>query len=193
MNTAPDTQELANRLAREAVAGRIAAANPLPDVLAEVFAPDGHIRVKDWNVRPVYDADIEALVAWQHPFGEWLIASIAGQEIKPWVPRGPDAWVLFWMFTNPVEHVDAVIAQPQGREAAYREAIRAFRRLTLRDAMALYEAVLAQTGLLQRAELKYEPDTGGERALSDTGEGKVTRVVEDPGSPAVAPTGSAGS
>lgn len=138
----------AERARAVADAERLAAATPLPGALRDAFRHPDTVTVGPYAVRPVYDGDIELLHAWGHPFAEWLIAHLAGRESAEFVPRGPDAWVLFWLFTQPVAIAEALMAAPDGRERAYREAATQFRRITLAQGLALFEAVVRQLGVL---------------------------------------------
>lgn len=160
-------------------AERLAAATPLPGPLREAFRLPAGIKVGPYTVRPVYDGDIELLYAWGHPFAAWIIAQLAGQPCAEFVPRGPDAWVLYWLFTHPVEVAESVMEDPQGRERAYREARLEFRRVTLAQGLALFDAVVRQLGVLVEVGQQY---TSGSSGTGDQQQRAIERV--DPTLPA---------
>jgi hypothetical protein len=175
----PKIKALTEQALAEAQAGREAAMTPLPGPLKDVFAPCQNLKVGPWEIRPVYDADLETLLAWDHPFVKFLVSMLSGVEAKDYIPRGQDAWTLFWAFTHSPEELDAYAQQPDGKQKVEQLARKQFRHLTLPQCMKLSEAVMMQVGVLASTGIGYTEPTENE-------------VREDPGSPAVPLTASAG-
>jgi hypothetical protein len=143
----------------EDAAGREAASIALPGPLGMAFAPQQAIRVGKYSVRPIYDLDFEFLQALQHPFAAFAVGR--AEELDGFIPRGPAGWQLFWIFTNPIDDVDAAFSDPnRGPAWIAAEAKREFSRYQIGPLFAIYRAVVVQITNYAKTILDYAPDNG---------------------------------
>ena len=144
----------------EDAAGKFAASLALPGPLVDVFAPQPDIKVGKYTVRPFFDADFEYLQFLKHPFAAFAVGQTAALET--FVPRGPEAWQLFWIMTNPVETVDAEFSN-HGEAGVKAAAKKEFGSYQLGALFALYQAVVKQLTIYASSVVGYGPaDTGEE-------------------------------
>ena len=168
----PELDAQAAMLAAEAVerdvAGKLAAAVPFPGPTRDVFAVPDWIPVGKWRVRPFFDMDFEVLQSLNHPLYDQLTKEMAGQEAAQFVPRGPDAWVLFWMFTHEPEELDALVKV--GQDALRVAAKNTFGRCSFGALLQLYQAVVRQIAVFSGTAVAFgaPSDNTGEEAKADS-------------------------
>jgi len=133
--------ETAKRQKLEDQAARIALAAARPGPLRDVFASQQDIKVGKYAVRPFFDLDFEFLSELEHPFASFAVGNT--KELEEFVPRGPQAWQLFYIMTKPVAEVDAefIAGGPAAIKAAARKE---FAQYQLGGLFALYQAVVKQ-------------------------------------------------
>ena len=145
---------------KEDAIGKVAASLALPGPLLDVFAPQPPIVVGKYTVRPFFDADFEYLQILKHPFAAFAVGRTT--ELEAFVPRGPEAWQLFWIMTNQVETVDAEFAN-HGEAGVKAAAKREFGSYQLGALFAIYKAVVQQLTVYASSVVGYGPaDTGVE-------------------------------
>lgn len=151
---------------------RRAGAIPLPGPAADAFAVAQDIVVGPFKVRAVCDADFEALQALEHP--------LASAATKEFTLRGPNAWVLCWWFTRPLDEAEGVLVK--GTDEVKKAAKAEFGRLQMAALMEVQKAVIKQFEIAWSPVLEYESE--------DTTEGGLKKNL---GSTETQPaTGSAG-
>jgi len=140
--------------------GKFAASLALPGPLVDIFAPQPAIQVGKYSVRPFFDADFEFLQLLKHPFAAFAVGQTAALET--FVPRGPEAWQLFWIMTNPVEVVDAEFTN-HGETGVKAAARREFGSYQLGALFAIYQAIVKQLTVYASSVVGYGPaDSGAE-------------------------------
>ena len=152
--------ETVKRQRAEEQVGKFAASLALPGPLVDVFAPQPAIQVGKYSVRQFFDADFEYLQFLKHPFAAFAVGQTAA--LQSFIPRGPEAWQLFWIMTNPVETVDAEFAN-HGEAGVKAAAKREFGSYQLGALFALYQAIVKQLTIYASSVVGYGPaDTGEE-------------------------------
>lgn len=141
-----------------------AAATPLPGPTRDIFKTLPDIVVGRWKVRPIYDIDFVTLAELNHPISTLMEDSIAGAgKSDGYLPKGPTAWILFWIMTR-----DPDAYYETTPEEAQREARAEFGRQPFVVLMELYKAVVRQIEISTSAEVLYgAPAQEGEVAQND--------------------------
>lgn len=144
---------------QEDAVGKFAASLALPGPLVDIFAPQPAIQVGKYSVRPFFDADFEYLQLLKHPFAAFAVGQTA--SLESFIPRGPEAWQLFWIMTNPVETVDAEFAN-HGEAGVKSAAKKEFGNYQLGALFALYQAIVKQLTTYASSVVGYGAADSGE-------------------------------
>lgn len=138
------------------MAGAEAEAAALPGASLAAFAPVQDVVVGPYRIRPVYDVDFEFLTHLGHLFANFAQGNTEG--FKGFVPRGQEAWTLFWLFTNPPEEVEKALADPErGVEWVRAQAKAQFDRNNLAKNLVLYRGIVQQMMVYAGVAIRYEP------------------------------------
>ena len=180
-----DAKVKEQRLADEA--GLKAAAVPFPGPTREAFALNQHIEVGQWKIRPFYDIDIEFLSQLKHPLHDMMQAGMRGDPVQEsFTPRGPEAWVLAWILTHPIEDTEKRLLEDGKIEELKRLARAEFSRLQLPAIAQIVTAAITQM------KIYYSPVLGYGEAKTNA-EGEQSANPPSAESPGKASTVSAGS
>lgn len=135
---APQLQEHLQDMAANAKANAI----PLPGALRDAFAIAPEIKVGPYVVRPFYDADFEFLQILDHPLHQMIVASQAGGEVDSSKHKRSSMWELFFIFTSPIDEVDALFEKgEEGLVELRRKARKSFSRMQGGAVLALDAAI----------------------------------------------------
>lgn len=138
-------------------AGKHAAALALPGPLFDAFAPVQGLTVGKYTVRPVYDLDFEFLQILDHPFKTFALGRT--EDVDNFLPRGPHAWVLFYLLTNDIKEVAAAFADPErGPEWVKQQAREEFSLYQLGGLVAIYGKVVQQMIRYAKTTLEFAPE-----------------------------------
>lgn len=134
-----------------------AATTPLPGPTRDIFKAAADIPVGPWKVRPIYDLDFTLLEEMNHPVAKMMQDSFAGKEGgEEYIPKGPTAWILFWMFTRPVEEMELAVSDLENEmPLAHQKARAEFGRQPFKVLLELYKAVVKQIEICTSAEATY--------------------------------------
>jgi hypothetical protein len=167
-------QETLKRQQLEDQASLHAAATPLPGPMRDVFAAQPNIIVGKYSVRPFYDLDFEFLQALEHPFANFAVGDT--RELNSFAPRGPKAWQLFHLLTQPVDAVEFQLAN-QPVEDFKKAAREEFSRYQLGGLFSIYQAVVQQLVTYSSAVVGFAPNSDEE-----------SKEGEKPSPPSLAPS-----
>jgi hypothetical protein len=146
-------QETVRRQALEDAAGLESAATAFPGPLRDVFALDPDITVGMYRVRPCFDYDLRVLAQLNHPAYNLLLR---GDEKSDFLPIGPEAAILAWMFTQPVQQLKAAM-EHDGPAKCQKQADEMFEFVQPRVLGLLVQAVARQITVSTNARLEYGP------------------------------------
>lgn len=155
----PIEQKIADKVAYDRLedkAAEIAVASARPGPLADVFALQQDIMVGKYKVRPFFDLDFEFLHELEHPFASFAVGNT--KELEDFIPRGPKAWQLFYLLTNPVEDVEAQF-KAEGADGIRAKAKAEFSRYQLGAMFKLYEATVKQLTVYASSVVGYTQDS----------------------------------
>jgi hypothetical protein len=150
-----DAQEAASR----------ANATPFPGPLKDAFAIAPDIKVGPYSVRPFCEIDWEFLQTLAHPLNDILMSRLGGKENDTdYMPRGQVAWELCYIFTHPIDEVEAAfkVGVDEVRKLAKKE----FSKLPMAGVVMLHKAVLQQVMLASATAISYasgEDDDGSKK------------------------------
>lgn len=178
MNQEQVIQQKVKELRQEAAQARQAVAEPLPGPLKDAFWIPPSIAVGPFSIRPFVDIDYEFLSKLNHPLHQKFKNAIEGkgeaEDEMVFLPKGPDAWCLFWIFTRSPDEVETVLNQENGKDLLLTAARKEFSRLRTPALAALFTAVMRQISLSNLTTIEYV------EADKENGRG---RVAEDPTCP----------
>lgn len=122
---------------------RRAASEPLPGALRDAFAIPQSIKVGPHTIRPFWDFDFELLTLLDHPLHRIMVAGERGEKTdEQYSIRGPQAWLLAYLFTTPVREVDKIVEECGKDEVTKRAKEFAFCQLA--ELLAINKAITVQ-------------------------------------------------